>query len=425
MTRTAHTLLFRQQALEHATVRRYGTVVLAQPLSFTLLTAFFMAIAMCIVSFLAFFSITRKAQVNGMVLPSSGMIQLVPSQAGVIAQTYVHEGQRVRAGEVLFVLNSDRVSATQGAAGQTIVGLLASRRSSLQSELVQQHQQSTQRIEAARRRIQDLADEIRRVDDQYALQLRRVALAEESVTRYTELRAANFISPAQLQDRSAELLDQRQRLGDLARAKASASRELAAAQAELRDFSVQAERDREAAQRNISLVDQDLAETEARRETVLRAPQDGIVTGITARVGQAVNSGQVLATVLPLNTPLEVELYAPSRAAGFVKPGMTVMLRYQAYAYQKFGQQRGEVHEVSSTAMRSDEIPLVGTALSGVSPSEPLYRIRVRLERQGVLAYGVEQPLKPGMAVDASVLLERRRLYEWIVEPLHSITGKG
>jgi len=156
----------------------------------------------------------------------------------------------------------------------------------------------------------------------------------------------------------------------------------------------------------------------------VRATQDGIATGITAQPGQTVNVSQSLATVLPMNARLEAELYAPSRSAGFVKPGMTVMLRYQAYPYQKFGQYRGQVREVSSIAMRPEEMLLPGATLPTGATSEPLYRIRVTLEHQGVQAYGMEQPLKSGTALDASILLERRRLYEWILEPLYSITGR-
>ena len=69
-------------------------------------------------------------------------------------------------------------------------------------------------------------------------------------------------------------------------------------------------------------------------------------------------------------------------------------------------------------------MPFPGVAAPGGSGSEPMYRIRVRLGRQDILAYGQAQALKSGMGLDASILLERRRLYEWILEPLYSITGR-
>jgi membrane fusion protein len=148
------------------------------------------------------------------------------------------------------------------------------------------------------------------------------------------------------------------------------------------------------------------------------------VTAITAERGQAVSANQALASIIPAGSELEAQLYAPSRSAGFVKPGMDVLIRYQAYSYQKFGQARGRVREVSSTAMKPEELPLAGAALPAGGASEPLYRIRVALERQSILAYGEEQPLKAGAALDASVLLERRRLHEWVLEPLYTISGR-
>ena len=155
----------------------------------------------------------------------------------------------------------------------------------------------------------------------------------------------------------------------------------------------------------------------------MRAPQDGTVSAIAFDVGQPVAANQSLASLVPTGSELEAELYAPSRAAGFIKPGMKVLLRYQAYAYQKFGQARGTVREVAASAMRQDELPLPGTTPSGVA-GEPLYRVRVRLDRQDVTVYGRPLALRTGALLDASVLLEQRRLYEWLLDPLYSATGR-
>ncbi|KQU78373.1 MULTISPECIES: HlyD family secretion protein [unclassified Rhizobacter] len=417
--------LFREQALQRATDRSYGDILLTRPPSFALLTGLFTALAIAIVLFFAFFSYTRKAQVSGVILPSAGMIRVVAPQRGLIAERRVVDGQPVKAGDVLFVLSSERTTETQGNAEQAVSELLQSRRDSLQVDAAHQLRQSAQRKQATQRRARDLVDEVRRVDEQRALQVRRVALADEAVRRYTDLQAAHFISAAQLQDRLAELLDQRQRLGDLERAAASAARELASTQAELRDLVVQGERDQQATRRSIAVIEQDLIESEARRRIWVRAPHDGIVAAVAAEPGHAVAPNQALAIVLPQNGQLEAELYAPSRAAGFIQAGMTVMLRYQAFSHQKFGQHAGRVREVSRTAMRPEEIPFPGIVASTGSASEPLYRIRVSLGRQDVQAYGLAQPLRPGMALEASVLLDHRRLYEWILEPLYSITGRA
>lgn len=117
-------------------------------------------------------------------------------------------------------------------------------------------------------------------------------------------------------------------------------------------------------------------------------------------------------------------MYVPSRAVGFIKPGMTALLRYQAFPYQKFGQHLARVREVAATSVRPDELPTSAAAMPGASQSEPVYRIRLELAQETLQAYGMAMPLRSGMLVEASVMLERRKLYEWILEPLFSISGR-
>ncbi|MFZ6676210.1 HlyD family secretion protein, partial [Undibacterium sp. Xuan67W] len=416
--------LFRQQAIDHISTRQYGTVLLTSATSHRWLTAWFVGLIFVIIAFFFLFSTTRKAQCQGVLLPTSGVIRVLPTQSGVIAEKLVVEGQSVHAGDVLFVLSSERSSANAGDANKVISGLVQSRRDSFSLELKQSSLQSQQRLYALQRRATDMDAELHKLDDQIVLQQQRVSLAEQSFKRFSDLQATNYLSAAQLQDKQAELLDQRQRLSELQRVKSSNQRDLASVQADVRDLQWQSQRDTAALQRNVSSLEQDLTESEARRKLVILAPQDGIVTAITAEPGQTVNVNSPLASVLPVDAQLEAEIYAPSRSVGFVKPGMTVLLRYQAYPYQKFGQYEAKVKEVANTSLRPDEFTLPGATLPTGAGAEPLYRIRLKLDKQSVLAYGKAMPLKSGMLVDASVLLEQRRLVEWILEPLYSISGR-
>ena len=414
------TALFRSQAIEHIANRKYGTVLLATPLSHRFLTLLFVAIAAAIIAFFAFFSTTRKAQCSGVLMPNLGVIKVVPTQAGVVLAKHAVEGQLVHAGDVLFVLSSER-SAAVGDAQKTISSLLVNRRNSFTTDQAQLLAQSRTRLEALRRRAADLEGEIAKIDAQIVLQKQRVQLSEQAYKRYSDLQATSYISAAQLQDKQAELLDQQQRLAELNRVKSANGRDITTAQADIADLQLQTQRDAAAVQRNVSSVEQDLTENEARRELVVRAPQDGTVTAITAAVGQTATPNAAMASLIPAGSQLEAEIYAPSRSVGFVQPGMQVLLRYQAYPYQKFGQYKATVKEVASNALRSEELPL---GAQSANSNEALYRIRVILDKQSVQAYGRQLPLKSGMAVDASILLEQRRLYEWVLEPLYSISGR-
>jgi membrane fusion protein len=134
-----------------------------------------------------------------------------------------------------------------------------------------------------------------------------------------------------------------------------------------------------------------------------------------------VMQGATLATILPADEALEAHLYSPSRSIGFVRAGQDVLLRYVAYPHPKFGSYKARVLAVSRSPLLPGEL--------GYSPAdgnrEPVYRIKAALESQSVAAYGRSEPLQPGMQVEADVLLDRRRLIEWIFEPLLSLAGRA
>ena len=122
---------------------------------------------------------------------------------------------------------------------------------------------------------------------------------------------------------------------------------------------------------------------------------------------------------------MEAHLFAPSRTAGFVQPGQAVWVRYAAYAYQKFGMAQGHIDSVSRTPINPQDLP-PGQALAlqqAAQSNEPLYRVTVALDRQDIQTYGQLQPLKPGMALEADVLQDRRAVWEWVLEPVLAASG--
>nr|WP_232517869.1 HlyD family secretion protein [Burkholderia ambifaria] len=134
-----------------------------------------------------------------------------------------------------------------------------------------------------------------------------------------------------------------------------------------------------------------------------------------------VNAGQSAVSLLPQGAPLEAQLMVPSRAIGFVRAGARVVLRYEAYPFQKFGQQFGRVTEVSRTALSPQE---VANLTGHTNVPEQLYRVVVALDRQDIVAYGKHEALRPGMALEADVLIDRRRLVEWVLEPLYALGSR-
>jgi membrane fusion protein len=324
----------------------------------------------------------------------------------------------VRAGDVLYVLSVDAANVS-GNVRET----LTARERSLQGAARQQAEIERERGQALDRQVATMRGELAQIDAEAGLHEQRLALAEKALARLESLRAENFISAAQVQAKSEELLGLRAQAQSLQRQRAAQLREIDQLLARRRELPLQTQVAQGELERDMAEIAQQQAENDSRRRIEIRAPQDGMVTGVVAQPGQAVNASVALASLLPADARLQAHLFAPSSAVGFVKPEQAVLLRYQAFPYQKFGLQGGQVAQVARSPLQASE--LAGVPLpKSEGETEPLYRITVTLDKQAVAAYGREQALAPGMQLEADVLLDRRRLIEWIFEPLLGLASR-
>ncbi len=109
--------LFRPEVAEAQRQTWLGQVQLVRPLSLTVFTVGVLGMLALVLAFLFFGEYTRKARIGGVLVPDLGVIRLVPPVSGPVLERHVHEGQTVRAGEVLFVLALDEQHAVQRRAG--------------------------------------------------------------------------------------------------------------------------------------------------------------------------------------------------------------------------------------------------------------------------------------------------------------------
>jgi membrane fusion protein len=402
--------LFRRQAVDEQRQRFHGAIVLSRTWSPMVLTLFLCGVVGALVAFAFAFGFTRHETVNGVVIPDRGLLRLTAAQAGVVTQVHVAEGQLVQAGDPLFTISSEKASP-HGDTQAAINATLQARVERLQAELAQHEQQVRNKAAELNARIANTQASLQNHEAELRLQQQRLQVLRDVAQRYPELVKTGAVSEVEAQEKAAEVIDQQSRLTALQRSRLALQRELGELQAALTDLPLQAEREASGLQRDIEALAQERAESEAKRAVIVRAAQAGRVATLLAEPGQSVAAAQALGNLLPTDSTLEAELYAPTRAIGFVHPGTEVQIRYDAYPYQKFGQFRGEVREVSAS-------PLPG------SNAEPLYRIRVRLDAQAIPALGAQHRLKPGMQLAASLVLEHRTLAEWALEPLFSMTGR-
>lgn len=403
--------LFRAAAVAAQKRDGLGSIVLARPISFAFLTGFAAAIAGGLVAFACFASYTAHATLRGRLVPDRGVIDVISPQAGTIVEKRVVDGGNVAAGDALLVLSSERLTRTGTALASAVGAELEQRRASLLMQIDNTRALAATERAALLERRAALAAETESLAEALSAKRRRLALAEQTAQRYADVRARGFLSEEQLAMREAELLDHRSGVEALERERAALARLAAELEERVETLEPRYANAVAELERALAATERELVENDARRATVVTAPQPGTVTGLAAEIGQSVEIGAVLARIVPDDPTLVAELFAPSRAVGFVAVGDAVRLRYAAFPYQKFGHARGTVTGVSAATVASDM----------VHAAEPLYRVTVALESQTIRAYGEPHRLLPGMAVEADVLGERRRLYEWVLEPLYAL----
>ena len=417
--------LFRPEALEGRQQAWLGSIQLIRPVSLAVLTTFVLAVVLAVGVLLVEGRYTRKAHVSGYLVPDKGVVRLLPQQAGTVLDRRVVEGQSVRQGDILFVLSTDRATLA-GDTQATVQTSLAVRENSLR-ESARQKALLQQEVRAGfGRQVDELRRELTQLDAEAELQSQRLLLAQQAQARVESLHAENFISQAQVQAKSEEVLGVRAQIQSLLRQRSARLREIGALEAQQRELPLRTQALQGEIDRDLASLAQESAENQAKQRMVIRAPQDGVVTAVLADLGQAVSPASPVASLLPLGAKLQAQLFAPSSAVGFLRQNQPVQLRYQAFPYQKFGHHAGQVLQVSRTPLQASDLAALPLpeSMKSTPSAEPLYRITVVLDQQAVQAYGQAQPLSAGMQIDADVMLDRRRLIEWIFEPLLSVTGR-
>lgn len=417
--------LFRPEAVAEQGDRWLGRVMLVPKLSHTVYTGVATILVAGVVLVFGFGEYTQKARLSGWLAPERGLVEIVAPQGGSLAQVLVAEGQDVTAGTPLAILSTERQSGALGATQDEVVRALQRRRDSLIAERAQHEALFDEQAAMFEARLAVMADEERNLLRESEFLEARLALSEEAAARQRELRGRELVTEAALREAEQDVLDRALALQSLERQRSSLARarlEVAAARGEapLREALQLAEIDRA-----VATLDQEIAEAEAQREIIVTAPSAGIVTAIRVTAGGGVAAAEPMMTLVPADAMLEAHLYGPSRSIGFVRPGQRVLIRYEAFPHQRFGLYEGVVASVSRAPVAAVAGGSGGGERGDAATGEPLYRVTVALASQSALAYGEAARLQPGMVLEADVLMETLRIYEWVLEPLYALTGRA
>ena len=411
----ARPALFRQEAIDFLHQRSsWGEVVSLQPISSTILSWSLAGLVALIFCFLSVAQYARKETVTGYLTPTFGTAKIFVPQQGFVKELKVKEGQEVAEGDPLLTIITSQITANGDDVNATVLAVLAQQRDVVERQIAAEERRTTSEHDRLASTIKGTEGEITQLEDQREIQNERLKLSESFVSTGAALAAKGVLPAIELKRREQAALEQKQSV-------VSIDQQITARRSQLTDTehtleqlpTVAAERIR-VLRNDLSSIEQRVAEVSGRQAYVIKAPTSGRVSTLQATVGQIADPKHMQLEIIPLDSPLQAELFFPTRAFGFVRPGQKVRMLYDAFPYQKFGTYRGSVRRVSHTILTANE------TTGPITLKEPAYRVTVALERPDIDAYGLKMPLQPDMLLKADVILEQRSLMKWLLDPVFS-----
>jgi hemolysin D len=374
--------------------------------------------------------VNEVAHAQGKLSPKGEVYKIHPTDLGKVSQILVKEGQPVKAGQLIAALdptnanqNVERLkqdlSGYQAQLAQTQIMLAQTRlqaetRRAIGSAATQAQvgavTQATTNIGTTQAVLAQLQlDKSAQLDRLQRLQ----ALATEGAIAQEQV----FQVEQNLRDRQRTILEHE---GNLQRTDAEVKRlqsEVTQKQAEAQDFGIAAKQQIQQMALKVTELQNKISETQLLitsaqtklQQFFLYAPVDGLISTLNVKnIGEVMQPGQTIAEITPKNQPLVLVATLPNREAGFVKPGLPVQVKLDAYPFQEYGIVEAKVLTISPDAKSDQQLG-------------PVYRVEVQLERHHIIKDQQKISFKSGQTATAEIVTRQRRIADLLFEPIQKM----
>lgn len=381
------------------------------------------------------------ATARGKVVASGKSKTLQASEVAVVKAIRVHDGQSVKAGEVLVELDTsasgadvtrlrnDLLAAQVDSARATALLWAIKRGQAPASLSAYIAHAAPEQVQAAQHWLEGQYLELRSTLDQVDAEIEQRAAEIQSsrsviealkqtlpITRglaedYRQLLDQQYVPRHAFLEKQQVLLDQERdmavqqaRLTELNASRKEAQRRRASVLAQTRRAMLDLQQQSE--QKVVSLT-QELNKAEQRdRLMSLTAPVDGTIQQLAIHtVGGVVTAAQPLMVIVPSDQPVEVEAFLENKDVGFVRAGQMATVKVETFTFTKYGTVDGEITSLSNDAIEDEKRGLI-------------YSSRVRLLKNAIEVQGKQVKLSPGMSVTVEVKTDKRKVIDYFLSPL-------
>lgn len=388
-----------------------------------------------------FATVDEVSRGEGKVVPSSKTQVVQSLEGGIAKEIYVRQGQPIRKGQTLMLLDDTGFSASMGE--------LSAKQNSLRAQIIRLQQEvsgaqpqvlpefpanlradapevvdSELRLFQARKtayenqsailserlrqrqiELNELRANLQRVDENLKLAKRefdiKSPLAAQKVVPETELLRIQ----REMTDLSGQL-----RSGNLAIPRLEAA--IAEAERQLQDqrFSFQQNAQQELTQKigELNVVEQSLKSAKDKVfRTDMRSPVDGIINKLNfSTIGAVVRPGEVIAEIVPLEDTLLIEVKIKPSDIAFIHPKQEAVVRLSAYDFAIYGALRGTV------------VTVAPDSVTDVNTKETYYIVVVQTSEAVLKRQGELLPILPGMVATVDIITGAKSILQYLLKPI-------
>ncbi|MGB5469047.1 MAG: HlyD family efflux transporter periplasmic adaptor subunit [Woeseiaceae bacterium] len=373
---------------------------------------FLVVITVIAVPFLATAEYSRKETVRGWLISRDGVARITHDGAGVVEKITSLSGDTVRVGDPVIYLSRDTFMEDGRSSGDQLLEELTKQVAALDRRAGLLRTEADIEGDSIAKQLQSLERAQLALSRQIVEQQRRLAAASDKLALIESAARSGAATRWEVLQQADELGILKQALAEAQQTEMALNREREQLTARAKALPVETKRSISGLRSQRSQLQQQITRHESERRVVLKSPITGKLAALQVQKGSAVLPNDLLATVLPENLTLVAEVYVPSSAIGFIKPGQRVRLMYDAFPVQQFGTFEGEVQRVSDFILMPSELPQT------FSLREATFKVQIAIENDSIFLESGSAPMRPGMLLAAEIILESRSLLDWLLEPI-------
>ncbi len=409
--------LFREEVVNKNNRKVDGNIMLSIPIPLSVTTIIFIAFVIITLTLTFQLTYTQKQKLQGSVRISPDNVTVSPLYDGVLKELHVQNGNAVKRGDILAVVQQEKVS--QSGDNVTLRSI-----TSLQENIKNISGSYKAKEQEFSSNISKLNSEITLNSRKQNSQKKRVALAERqldiekaSFSRAQKSFEAQHISEQDFNRAEQSLINAERQLEQERLSLVDLQQREVSMNAQLGQIGLSKVRLKYDTKTQISDIEERIASLEYQYEQSLIASTDGIIEGLTSTVGEKVINKQVLLTITPRDSVAYVDLFAPTSLSTSVSVGDEVKVYVAAYPYQEYGFLTAKVSLIDPYVFMPNNTE------QNISISQPSYRIRLELLSM-MTSQERKLTLRSGMAVNSDLITEKQTVISWVLEPLNNIKEK-